>query len=94
MLQAFHPRVSIPFAGLKFNALRLEVSILCVFAPLRALRETKNFAPSCLCVSIPSLLRVKKMRQAFHLSVSIPFAFLAPLRETNSFFPTFAVQKS
>jgi hypothetical protein len=79
------------FAGLKFNALSLEVSILCVFAPLRALRETKklrDFVSSCLRVSTPSRLRVKKMLQAFHLRVSIPSA-----RETNSFFPTFAVQK-
>jgi hypothetical protein len=74
------------FAGLKFYGLSLEVSILCVSAPLPALRETKKlrvFALSCLRVSC---LSVKKMLQAFHLRVSIPLAFFAPLRVKQTVF--------
>jgi hypothetical protein len=69
-------------------SISLHVSILfALLAPLRALRETKK-----LSVFAPLCLRVKKMLQAFHLRVSIPFPFLAPLRESNTFFTTFAVK--
>ena len=71
------------FAGLKFNAFSLEVSILCVFAPLRALRETKklrDFVSSCLRVSTPSRLRVKKCCKHFI------FVFQFPLRVKQTVF--------
>jgi hypothetical protein len=51
MLQAF-----------KLRGLLFVFQSLCVFAPLRALRETKNFVPLRLCDFVS-----KKMLQAFHL---------------------------